>query len=356
MTGPAATSPTAGNDPLVTVVIVNYNGGDFLRQCLAALEAQTFRDFETILVDNDSHDDSITRLADGLDGVRLIRAGANLGFAAANNLAAGHARGRWIATLNPDAFADPTWLKELVEATERHGRAVMFGSTQIDFTHRDRLDGTGDVFHAIGLMWRGHHGRPIDGRLPPEGLVFSPCAAAALYRRDVFLEAGGFDERFFCYCEDVDLGFRLHLLGHIGIQVPTARVLHVGSGIVGRKSPFAVYHGTRNLTWTFVKNMPPSLFWPMLPFHLAIQVARLLGALRWGVFRAALTGLVHSVLGIAPIIATRRSVQRSRRASVREIARALCWSPITLLTRGSHVRPLAPLAGRPQVGSNQRSI
>lgn len=331
--------PPGERVPLVTVIVVNYNGGDFLRQCIGALTVQTWADFETIVVDNQSTDDSIERLGPLREKVRLLHATANLGFAAANNLAAKHARGQWIATLNPDAFADPTWLAELMAAAARHPQAVMFGSTQIDFANQAKLDGAGDVFHVIGLMWRGHHGRIMEGLLPQEGLVFSPCAAAALYRRDVFDAVGGFDERFFCYCEDVDLGFRLHLQGHAGVQVPSARVLHVGSGIVGRKSPFAVYHGTRNLTWTFVKNMPPALFWPMLPLHLGIQAVRLLGALRWGVFRAALRGLIDSARGIGPIIDSRRKLQASRVATTRDIAETLTWSPLALLTRRSHVRP-----------------
>ena len=97
------------------------------------------------------------------------------------------------------------------------------------------------------------------------GEIFAPCAAAALYRRAAFLEAGGFDEHFFCYMEDVDLGFRLRLLGYRCGYAPAAIVHHVGSGTTGARSPFTVYHGHRNLVWTYVKNMPTPWFWLYLP-------------------------------------------------------------------------------------------
>ena len=167
-----------------------------------------------------------------------------------------------------------------MDATTRHPDAVMFGSTQIDAADIRRLDGAGDVYHASGLVWRGHHGAPV-GSLPPEGEVFAPCAAAALYRRDLFLEAGGFDEGFFCYCEDVDLGFRLRLLGHKCIQVAGARVHHVGSAITGRRSTFATYHSTRNRIWMFVKNMPMALLVPLLPLHIALNAFCFSAPLSW---------------------------------------------------------------------------
>ncbi|MFN3398776.1 MAG: glycosyltransferase family 2 protein [Ferrovibrio sp.] len=98
--------------------------------------------------------------------------------------------------------------------------------------------------------------------LPPEGEAFGPCAAAALFRADAFRAAGGFDESLFCYMEDVDLAFRLRFAGERAMQIPAARVRHVGGGSVGG-SEFAVYHGARNSVWCFVKNIPAALLWPL---------------------------------------------------------------------------------------------
>ncbi|WP_158043818.1 glycosyltransferase family 2 protein [Skermanella pratensis] len=325
----------------VCVIVVNHNGGTLLSRCIDALAAQTVLPRDVVVVDNLSTDGSAAFL-ESLSGplarrVRLVRPGANLGFAAANNLAAGLTREPWIATLNPDAFPEPGWLEALADATVRHPDVSMFGSTQLDAASPDRLDGAGDVYHASGLVWRGHHGAPAS-ELPPEGEVFAPCAAAALYRRDAFLAAGGFDEAFFCYCEDVDLGFRLRLAGERCVQVASARVLHVGSAITGRRGDFSTYHSTRNRIWMFVKNMPVPLLVGLLPVHIALNGLLLARGAVLGQAGPTLRGLRDAVRHIGPVMAGRRAVQARRRLSAAGVARAIDWSVAGVLTR--RARPL----------------
>ncbi|NBC14293.1 MAG: glycosyltransferase [Gammaproteobacteria bacterium] len=336
------------HSPALSVLIVNYNSGADLRRCLAALAAQTRRDFEIVLVDNGSTDGSLERVLEDcpfslgdaapLPALRLVEAGRNLGFAAANNRAAALARAPLLALLNPDAFAEPGWLAALAAVAIRHPEIAMFGSTQLLDAEPARLDGAGDVYHASGLVWRGAGtARPQD--LPAEAEAFAPCAAAALYRREVFLAAGGFDERFFCYCEDIDLGFRLRLAGHRALQLGNAVVRHKGSAASGRYSAFACYHGARNRLWTFVKCMP----WPLLvllwPAHLVVTAAMLAAAGRRGTLRATLCGLYDGLAGLGPLLADRRTVHANR-VSCWKIARALTWSPLALLTRRPSRRPL----------------
>lgn len=317
----------------VTVIIVNYNAGKYLARCLEALFAQTFSDFHAILADNGSTDGSMEGLpADSRLEPLLL--GANTGFAVANNRAAAMTDSPLIALLNPDAFAEPGWLAALVAAAERHPDAAMFGSTQIDALHPHLLDGTGDHYFAGGIPWRGGSGYPVADAPSGDVDVFAPCAAAALYRREAFDRAGGFDERFFCYCEDVDLAFRIRLDGGRCIQVRDAVVHHVGSAITGRRSAFSTYHGMRNRLWLFVKNMPPLLFWPLLPVHALLQSLLLCKASSDGVFDAALKGFADGLSGISPMLHSRRMLQRARRASTAQIARALVWSPVKLWKRG----------------------
>lgn len=319
-------APAPAAAPAVAVIVVNYRAGRYLGRCLEALARQRFRDFEVIVADNASGDGSLEAVEPLPAGFRSLRLPANLGFAAANNQAAALTAAPWLATLNPDAFPDENWLAELMAATRRYPDVVMFGSTQIAAETPDLLDGAGDVCHVSGLAWRHGHRRPL-AACPPEGEAFSPCAAAALYRREAFLAAGGFDARFFCYNEDVDLGFRLRLRGERCIQVRAARVLHVGSGITGARSAFAAYHSTRNLVWTLVKNMPGPLLPISLPLHLAAQALRLGLALARGLARPTLRGLADGLSGIGPVLAERRRLQAGRRASTCAIARALTWSP-----------------------------
>ncbi len=226
-----------------------------------------------------------------------------------------------------------------MRSAHRHPDAVMFGSTQIDAQHLDLFDGTGDAYFAAGVAWRGNHGRPSQD-VPPEGETFAPCAAAALYRSDAFRDAGGFDKRFFCYYEDVDLAFRLRLAGGRCIQVPKAVVHHVGSSVAGHNSPFTIYHLSRNQLWTFVKNMPGPLFWALLPGHLLLQVLLLIRAAQHGVLGPASRGLLDGLRGLGPILRERRKVQSARTVSWIHIAKALTWSPAKWLARRADLRLL----------------
>ncbi|HZR02065.1 MAG TPA: glycosyltransferase family 2 protein [Burkholderiales bacterium] len=262
--------------PLVDVVIVNYNAGPYLRRAIHALQEQTFRDFRIIIVDNASTDNSLSELPTGDVDVKVVRIERNLGFAAGNNVAISHyVDAEWVALLNPDAFPRPEWLERLLRAAAADPTFTFFGCKMLDASDNARLDGVGDVFHVSGLHWREGHGCLNSSTYGHSTEIFAPCAAAALYRvRDV-MAVGGFDEDFFCYSEDVDLGFRLRLAGHRCLYVADAEVEHVGSGITGTHSDFSLYHGHRNLVWTYVKNVPAPYFWIYLPYHILLNVCSL---------------------------------------------------------------------------------
>ena len=298
--------------PVVTVVIVAYDSGAYLQPCIDALAAQSFAGFEAVVADNASRDASVTdlRLPDGRFAVRDM--GANLGFAAANNRVAQGSRAEFLALLNPDAVPDPAWLGALVQAAHRHPAAASFGSVQLRLEQPDILDGVGDVWHVAGLAWRAGEGWAAT-RTPADGEIFAPCGAAALYRRETFLDAGGFDERFFCYCEDVDLGHRLRAAGASSRRVSAAVVRHAGSGISGRTSDFTMFHGHRNRIWTFVKNTPGAWFWLLAPYHVAFNLLYLGSAVRRRVFRPVWRSYVAAVIGLAPFLADRRKLGRARR-------------------------------------------
>ncbi len=179
----------------VAVLIVNFNSGPLLGECLRHVCAQTRRPERVIVVDNASNDGSADWAECDYPGVAVVRLESNQGFAAANNLAARQAgEVDWLALLNPDAFPKPDWLERLLAATDRHPECASFGSRLLDANDPGRLDGTGDVYHVSGLAWRRDHGWPVISGADEAGEIFAPCAAAALYRRDAFLEAGGFDE------------------------------------------------------------------------------------------------------------------------------------------------------------------
>jgi len=322
--------------PLISVVIVNYNSGNHLADAAIALAAQSFSNFETIVVDNCSTDQSISCARSAVnDDERFIFGSAktNLGFAAGNNFGAQGARGKWLAFLNPDAIPAADWLEQLLAATRRHPDVVMFGSTQIDAADPRRLDGVGDHYFATGIPWRGGRGRSTE-ELPGEGEVFAPCAAACFIRTDAFRKVGGFDERFFCYVEDVDLAFRLRLMGPRCIQVSDAAVRHVGAASSAQAgSDFADQYGIRNLIWCFIKCMPGPLFWPLLPFHIMTVAVFTTRAAGKGEIRPVCKGIVMAMKGMRAVWESRRAVQRRREIPWWQIASALSWDPIACLRR-----------------------
>jgi N-acetylglucosaminyl-diphospho-decaprenol L-rhamnosyltransferase len=323
-----------------TVIVINYNSGDYLSQCLSALIDQDFDSFTVIVADNDSTDDSFEAAKRFIEEAptettkprfRFVQNGANTGFAKGNNLAVAEAGTPLIALLNPDAIPEPDWLKTLVDAADRYPDTVMFGSTQISLNDPSRLDGVGDNYLALGVPWRGGYGLPVSF-IPPECEVFSPCAAAAMYRTEAFRSVGGFDERYFCYVEDVDLGFRLRLTGGRCIQVSNAVVRHAG-GASSDGNQFAIYHGTRNMIWTFVKNMPIPLFLLLLPFHIGVLVLLVFRAVLRGNGGSTLRGIYAATFGISGMWATRSQIQSHRRVPIRAILTAMCWAPWHYLRR-----------------------
>lgn len=338
---------TAGADPEITVAVVNYNGGDFVQRCLASLAEQTFRSFETIVVDNASTDGSIDRIAQLPPQTTILRESVNHGFASANNLAARRGRGRWLVLLNPDAEAAPDWLESLMRAVAERPTHRVVASLQVALHDEAVLDGAGDCYLAYGYAWRGGYGRSADD-VPPAGECFAPCGAAALYPRELFLACGGFDESYFCYHEDVDLGFRLRLLGERCQFDPRCRVKHAGSAIAGKGSTFAVFHGARNGLWTYIKNMPGPLLALTIPVWFVGTLAILARGLMTGRFLPTAKGLYAALSHLGPALAARRALRVRRRASLGSIAASLCWDPARFLFRKPHIRPFAKSVKAPK--------
>ena len=310
--------------PAVLVVIVNYNSGELLARAVAAMKHQTFTDYRLIVVDNASSDDSIPRMKAEHSDVEVLPAGSNLGFAAANNLAVRTNPGsRWIALLNPDAFPEPGWLEALVDAARDHSDVDAFASRTIDASDAALLDGAGDAYHISGRYWRRGYRCSASRHYLRREEIFSACAAAALYSRQAWEEVGGLDEDFFCYGEDVDLGFRLQLAGYRCLYVPAAVARHQGSAVTGRRSDFSTYHGQRNLVWVFVKNMPGCLFWMLLPYHLLLNLGAILGCALRGQASLVLKATRDALRGLLVAWRKRQAIQKVRRAGAGTIWRML---------------------------------
>jgi len=311
----------------VGVVIVNYEAGDHLGLAVESLLSQTTPPDRIVIVDNGSDDGSTAGFAERFPSVELVEPLDNLGFAAANNLGVERCDDcELVALLNPDAFAEPAWLETLVAAAELHPEHAVFGSLLLQHADDRFLDGTGDCYHVSGLAFRRDGGARADVERPT-GDTFSACAAAALYRRDAFLEAGGFDESFFCYYEDTDLAFRLRLAGYRCLYVSDAVARHVGSVTAGLTSDFTVYHSSRNQTWAFVKNMPGPLLWIYLPQHLLVSALLVVRAVPLRRTQAALRGKRDAVRELPRVLGERRRIQSGRRIGALELRRSMSKGP-----------------------------
>lgn len=299
------------------VIIVNYNGGDLLPRCIEQLLGQSPVPGKIIVVDNGSEDGSMDSLPEH-GALEILLLDENTGFAAANNLALTHLQDvDLIMTLNPDAFVQPGCLEALLDAAATH---VDYDSFACRMMSSDTvLDGAGDSYHFSGLVWRNRHGGVMRESDLLQREVFSPCAGAALYRRPALDQVGGFDEAYFCYIEDVDLGYRLKLAGKRCLYVPDATVDHIGSAISDKYPGFAVYHGHRNLVWTFVKNTPLCLLLLMLPFHLIMSILVFFRLLANGQGSVYLRAKKDAIKGLPRVWRQRKKILSNRQIRLSEL-------------------------------------
>lgn len=310
-----------------------------VERCLAALFAQNGdANFEVILADNGSADFAPDVLRVRFPELKIVDNGTNLGFAAGNNRAVTAATGDWLAFINPDAFAEPDWLSAITNAIVTYPDTALFASVQVDAENPHKLDGAGDGMTFFGFPFRMGFGHKRQAFSVSE--VFAPCGAAFVIRRDVFEALGGFEESFFNYCEDADLAFRARLMGHRCLLIPEAVVEHVGSATLGERSDFALYHGTRNRLWLYVRNMPLPLLLLTAPVHALLSLAILLKDALNG-RRVVWRALRDGFKGLPQVWAQRGRIQKLRRVDSLRLAQSLTWNPSIIARRSLDHRRLS---------------
>jgi GT2 family glycosyltransferase len=319
--------------PKVTVAVPTLASGEVLEACLRALESQTVEEFEAVVIDNSG----AGRVQASSSRVRVIANQRNVGFGAAVNQAFRASNAPYLATLNDDAVADPRWLEMLLADAETHPRTGMFASEV-------RLAGTGTLDSA-GMLIASDGSSKQASRPLADAETLLPSGSAALYRRAMLDEIGLFDESFFLYCEDTDLGLRAQWAGWGCRYVPGAVVDHLYSHSAGRASPLKAYYVERNRLYTIVKNFPAGMLF-VAPFaslarylwHVAAllsgrgkaaeyrQEGHSAAMLPWLVIRAHLAALVR----LPVLLAARRTMRDSRRITPAEFRALLKRHSITV--------------------------
>jgi len=283
---------------LVSVVIPNWNGKKFLTGCLDSLAKQSYKPIEIIVVDNGSTDGSVEFIQQNFKDVILVRFETNTGFSKAVNQGVISATGEFVVLMNNDTTADVNWISELVKAIKQHPEAGSAGCKMLAYDDHRILDGAGDGYRRGGLPGRIGHREFDNGQFDNPRYILGACGGAALYRRSLFDDIGLFDEDYFAYLEDVDMGLRAQSAGYKCIYVPSAIIYHLGCGTTGSGySPLVVKLSARNNWNTIVKNIPDRLIWKFLPqilfwqaYYLAVVTVR--GGQVWPYFLGSLQALM----------------------------------------------------------------
>ena len=307
----SANPPTPHVGPEVSIVIVTWNGRQYLGACLRAAEAQQGVSAEIIVVDNGSTDGSAEFVRATFPRVRVIKLTENHGFADGNNVGAHEARGKYVAFLNNDTVAEVNWLRSLRAGIELATGFALVTSRIVYMHNPDVIDSAGDGMLRWGGAFKRHHGEATNLAGATKE-VFAVCGAAFLMPKAVFDELGGFDGQFFASHEDVDLSYRARLRGYRCRYVSDAIVRHHGSATLGTASARAVFQGQRNLEWMYLKNTPASLLVRTLPGHVVYMVAAAAHFARKGLLITFVRAKVAAVAGLPAVLRKRLVVQRTR--------------------------------------------
>ncbi len=313
--------------PRISVVIPNFNGAAHLEVCLRSLLRQTYPVTEIVVVDNGSQDHSVERARQVVPQVRILPQVRNLGFAAAVNLGVHEATGDWIAVLNNDTEAAADWLEECVAAIKRHPDASFLACRILDFETRDHIYSAGDCFLRAGIGYRRGQERQDGLQYGCEVPIFSASGCSALYRKEALESAGGFEDEFFAYLEDVELGLRLQAVGARGYYAPKARIYHVGGATSGGEfAPLAVRLRTRNAILLLLKSVPGCVLCRCWPMILAGQASWFGRAVVHGRLLNYLRGLA-GVFPLAPaMMAKRREMRPTWKHSAEDLWRSILES------------------------------
>jgi GT2 family glycosyltransferase len=340
----------------MSVIIVNWNGKHYLEDCLSSLRRQTFRDFETIMVDNGSTDESVEYVRQQFPEVRIIAEETNLGFTGGNISGFALATGTFIVLLNNDTEADPGWLQAIHNAGVEFPSAGSFASKMMYFDDRKRIENCGfevDVAGTTVELGRDE----LDGPDWHCALkVFGACGGAVAYRRSMLERIGFLDPDFFMIYEDVDLSFRAQLFGYDCVYVPQAIVYHRYRSTLRKQPATQVFYSQRNIDFVYLKNLPAGLILRSAPRRILYELGAAIYFLRIGSGPAFFRAKFDVFKRLPSVLRKRKAIQRNKALNASQL-RALMHGPAltSKLKKFATLREASPkmLSGSDSVHSNR---
>lgn len=306
----------------VSIIIINYNGNGLIIDCLKALEKQLFQDFEIILVDNNSSDNSLQTVNAYLKNnplvypIRPITLSTNLGFTGGNLAGFGSSEAEYIALLNNDTEPDKDWLYNLVTGMDTNPDAGICASKLIIYG-TNVIDSAGDGYATYLKGYKRGEGED-KGKYDEQEYVFGACAGATLYRRKMLEEVGFFDDDFFLIHEDTDLNLRAQLAGWKVFYVPAAVVHHKVRSSIGHMSDMAVYYTLRNSEFVRIKNIPCSIFLRCLPeFIIGTITEFLYFAFKHRKLKLYIKAKLDVLRSLPKMLKKRRTIMKNKKVSSR---------------------------------------
>lgn len=304
---------------MISVIIPNYNNVHYLYDCVNSLLIQTYKNFEVIIVDNGSTDESIEvlkTLKSNCRNLRVIELDKNYGFAFAVNRGIEISKGEYVVLINNDTLLDRDFLFHLVTFLKEKENVFSCSSKMIQFYDRKKIDDAGDYYTIFGWQYKRGNNFPVRRYSKPYEII-SSCGGGAIYDKKILLEIGCFDEDFFAYLEDVDLGLRAVIRGYKNLYCPAAKILHVGSASTGSKyNDFKVKLTARNSIYLLYKNMPLPLFIINSPFIILGYIIKFIFFSCKGLGQVYIEGIKEGLMTLRKFKQKRRENMQKRRISL----------------------------------------
>jgi GT2 family glycosyltransferase len=297
----------SGIYPLVSVVIVNYNSGTYLEACVRSVVHSRYPRKELIIVDNASNDESVTQLEALHPEATIVRNSVNLGYSGAGNVGIAKTRGEFVVVMNPDTVVDQDWLDRLVDAAARYPRAAFFQPKILLMDDRRVLNSAGNMIHVAGFGICRGIGTLDEGSFEEEVAVCYASGACVLARMEAVREIGPMDSLFFAYGEDKDWGWRGLMMGWQSMYIPSSRILHKWSPILGH-SPRKFYLLEFERLLSIWKNYSQRTLVILAPLLLLVEASVLIHATFKG-------WLAEKLRSYADLLRMRKVVARGKRST-----------------------------------------